>query len=94
MTVFSFSCVRVGGSFRLSEKNKRRAVVAFNICKIGTKFGINLDLGFLFKIQAALKGTDESGWLETTYLSENVRIGRGNKGSMFVLTRDQDAVTP
>ena len=29
--------------------------------------------------------------LETTYLSESMRLGRGNKGSVFVLTRLEDA---
>jgi len=86
--------VRVGGKFRLSEKKENRAVVAFQECTIDLNFGLKLDLGFLFAIRAFVMGTDESGWLETTYLSDAVRIGRGNKGSMFVLTRDEDAVTP
>ena len=55
---------------------------------------IVLDLGFLFNLQALVAGTDENGWLETTYLSDRVRIGRGNKGSLFVLTRDLDSVKP
>lgn len=86
--------VRVGGPFRLSDKNERRALVAFKECKINLKIGIKLDLGFLFDVRAFLRGTDESGWLETTYLSDKMRIGRGNKGSMFILTRDEDAVVP
>ncbi|KAL3945406.1 MAG: hypothetical protein SGBAC_000539 [Bacillariaceae sp.] len=85
--------VRVGGTFRLSEKNKKRAVVSFNLCTIDLNF-IKLDLGFLFGIAGFFRGSTENGWLETTYLSENVRIGRGNKGSMFVLTRDEGAVVP
>ena len=85
--------VRVGGSFRLSEKNKNRAIVSFNQCTIDLNF-IKLDLGFLFGVIGFFKGTTENGWLETTYLSENVRIGRGNKGSMFVLTRDEGTVAP
>mmetsp|Transcript_23364 Transcript_23364/g.57482 ORF Transcript_23364/g.57482 Transcript_23364/m.57482 type:complete len:269 (-) Transcript_23364:213-1019(-) len=85
--------VRVGGSFRLSENNKNRAIVSFNLCTIDLNF-IKLDLGFLFGVAGFFRGTTENGWLETTYLSENVRIGRGNKGSMFVLTRDEGAVAP
>lgn len=30
---------------------------------------------------------DRSGWLEITYLDEDLRIGRGNQGSLFVLTK-------
>jgi hypothetical protein len=28
-----------------------------------------------------------SGWLETTFVDEHIRICRGNRGSIFVLTR-------
>jgi PAP_fibrillin len=30
----------------------------------------------------------ETAWLEVTYLDENLRIGRGNEGNVFVLTKD------
>ena len=29
----------------------------------------------------------EPAWLEITYLDENLRIGRGNEGNVFVLTK-------
>lgn len=29
----------------------------------------------------------QQGWLEVTYLDEDMRIGRGNEGSVFVLTK-------
>ena len=88
--------VRVGGPFRLSEKKSNRVVVSFNELKIDTNFSFlpQLDLGFVFAMRAMIAGTGESGWLETTYLSDAIRIGRGNKGSMFVLTRDKADVTP
>lgn len=86
--------VRVGGNFRLSENNEKRAVVSFKECNINLNFGLKLNLGFLFDIRAKIVGTDESGWLETTYLSDRIRIGRGNKGSLFVLTREKTDVTP
>ncbi len=89
--------VRVGGPIRFSDKNGKRAVVSFKECKINVKrFGLDLklDLGWMFDVRALVARTDENGWLETTYLSKDVRIGRGNKGSMFVLTRDEDAVSP
>lgn len=30
---------------------------------------------------------DQRGWLDITYLDEDLRIGRGNEGSVFVLTK-------
>ncbi len=30
----------------------------------------------------------EPAWLEVTYLDDNLRIGRGNEGNVFVLTKD------
>jgi len=85
--------VTVGGTFRQSTSVPLRAVVAFDTAKIALNVGPTLDISFLFNVRAVFKGSKEAGWLETTYLSKDVRIGRGNKGSMFILTRDQDAVT-
>ena len=31
---------------------------------------------------------DQKGWLDTTYLDEDMRIGRGNEGNVFVLTKE------
>ena len=85
--------VTVGGTFRQSSKVQLRAVVAFDTAKIKLNLGPTIDISFLFDVRAAIKGTKEAGWLETTYISKNMRIGRGNKGSMFILTRDRDSVS-
>ena len=37
-----------------------------------------------FKIERG----EQKGWLETTYLDEDMRIGRGNEGNVFVLTKE------
>ena len=88
-----FGTVTVGGTFRQSTKVPLRAIVAFDIAKVAFNVGLTIDLGFLLNLRAALKnGNKEAGWVETTYLSNDMRIGRGNKGSLFVLTRDRDAV--
>jgi hypothetical protein len=31
---------------------------------------------------------DQQGWLDVTYLDDDLRIGRGNEGSVFVLTKN------
>ena len=86
-----FGLITVGGTFRQSTSVPTRAVVSFDTAKLALDIGPTIDIGFLFDIRAALKGGDkESGWLETTYLSNDMRIGRGNKGSLFILTRDRD----
>lgn len=43
----------------------------------------NLLQGFDFEINSSR----QQGWLEITYLDEDMRIGRGNQGSLFVLTK-------
>ena len=68
--------------------------MAFDKCKITLHNGFVLDLSFVFSALGVLKGTKENGWLETTYLDDGMRIGRGDKGTMFILTRDQAAVQP
>ena len=84
--------ITVAGRFRQSNAVPQRAVLASDTAKIELNIGPTLDISFLFRVIAALKGTDEGGWLETTYCSNDVRIGRGSKGSLFVLTRDIKAV--
>lgn len=36
-----------------------------------------------------IKPREQQGWLDITYLDEDMRIGRGNVGSVFVLTKVQ-----
>lgn len=41
----------------------------------------------LLAIDFQIKREDQKGWLETTYLDQDMRIGRGNEGNLFVLRR-------
>jgi hypothetical protein len=86
--------VLVGGGFRQSPKVSNRAIVSFDTCQFILNNGLTLNFSFLFAILAVVKQTKDLGWLETTFIDEDIRIGRGNKGTMFVLTRDPDAVKP
>ncbi|HSM80668.1 MAG TPA: PAP/fibrillin family protein [Nodosilinea sp.] len=38
-------------------------------------------------IDFAINSTRQAGWLEVTYLDDDLRIGRGNQGSLFVLQK-------
>ncbi|AFY69094.1 PAP fibrillin family protein [Thalassoporum mexicanum PCC 7367] len=42
----------------------------------------------LWAIDFAIKNPNQRGWLETTYLDQDVRIGRGNEGSLFILAKN------
>lgn len=89
-----FGFVKIGGPFRPSDKVANRAVVSFTEGEIQFNFGLTVKLDWIFSIRAILSGTADNGWLETSYVGENLRIGRGNKGNMFILSRDPDAVQP
>eukprot|EP00978_Attheya_sp_CCMP212_P017061 scaffold45325_cov64-Attheya_sp.AAC.1 len=93
LITLDFGKVCVSGTFRPSKNVPTRAVVSFTNADITLNNGLELKLGFLFSVLALFRGK-ENGWLETTYLGDDMRIGRGNKGTMFVLTRDVDAVQP
>lgn len=38
-------------------------------------------------IDINLNSREQQGWLDITYLDDNLRIGRGNEGSVFVLSK-------
>ncbi|NEQ85769.1 MAG: fibrillin [Moorea sp. SIO2I5] len=38
-------------------------------------------------IDFPINSDNQQGWLEITYLDDDLRIGRGNQGSLFVLTK-------
>jgi PAP_fibrillin len=96
---FDWGQVVVAGTFRQSSRIPNRAVVAFDTALIrlgGSDDSVltTVNLGFVFAVLAVVRGSRDNGWLETTFLDEDMRIGRGNKGTMFVLTRDPAAVQP
>ncbi|MEB3225932.1 MAG: PAP/fibrillin family protein [Synechococcus sp.] len=40
-------------------------------------------------VDVGINSQKNSGWLDVTYLDEDLRIGRGNEGSVFVLSREK-----
>ncbi len=43
-----------------------------------------------FPLDFSLEARDQQGWLEITYLDEDLRIGRGNEGNVFVLAKEKE----
>lgn len=80
--------LRVSGPFSRSSASGRRADVNFDSLELSAG-SISLTIGWIFDLVYALKPDDKNlSWLETTHVSKNLRLGRGNKGSIFVLTRE------
>jgi PAP_fibrillin len=82
-----------GGTYRPSTIQPNRAIVAFNTAQIRIptqlNFTITIPLGWIFAVVALFRnGNRDNGWLETTFIDASLRIGRGNKGTMFILTRE------
>lgn len=47
----------------------------------------NRHLSLLQGIDFSINAERQAGWLEITYLDDDLRIGRGNQGNLFVLDR-------
>ena len=85
----AYTRLQVSGPFSRSPANARRADVRFDTLQLSIEgTPIKLTIGWLFPIVYALRPDEkQESWLETTHLSENLRLARGNKGSIFVLGR-------
>ncbi len=87
----------VSVSARFEPVSERRVDVSFERSIIGLQrfIGYQSPSAFIQQIEAGQKfaaidftiNRDQSGWLDITYLDENLRVGRGNEGSVFVLTK-------
>lgn len=84
-------------SARFEPVSERRVNVNFERSILGlqrlieyqspSKFIQQIEAGQKFAAIDFTINRDQSGWLDITYLDENLRIGRGNEGSVFVLTK-------
>ena len=87
--------IRVSGSFSRGA-NGRRADVSFdNFELFGGDGRRTAEARWLFALvnrfrPALATGDEATSWLETTYLSPTLRVGRGNKGSVFILQKDDE----
>lgn len=50
----------------------------------------NIESGKKFlPIDFTIENRDQQGWLEITYLDQDLRIGRGNEGNIFILAKEK-----
>eukprot|EP00850_Spirogloea_muscicola_P005427 SM000025S08322 [mRNA] locus=s25:16680:18798:- [translate_table: standard] len=75
----------INGSFEKSPPLPGRGAVRLNV--VFEKFVVRV--GPLGPVTMPLGWIQPKGWVDTTYLDEDLRIGRGDKGSIFVATRPQ-----
>ena len=83
---------------RFEPVSERRVTVKFERSILGLQrlIGYQSPADFIQKIESGAKFTaidfsidsrNQQGWLDITYLDQNLRIGRGNEGSVFVLAK-------
>ncbi len=81
------SIIGTGIVAKLSSLNEKKIGVCFTHAGIiGPYIGIR-KINALTKIKKGQKG-----WLEITFLSKNLRICRGDKGTLFILRRIKDNI--
>ena len=84
---------------RFEPVSDKRVNVIFERSIVGLQriFNYKTPSSFINEIESGKKffpldfgiNSDRQGWLDITYLDEDMRIGRGNEGNVFVLTREK-----
>jgi hypothetical protein len=88
----------VSVSARFEPVSERRVQVKFERSLLGLQrlVGYQSPTDFIRQIESGTKFTaidfsldsrNQQGWLDITYLDQDLRIGRGNEGSVFVLAK-------
>ena len=55
-----------------------------------SKFIAELEQGKKFPpLDFSIENREQKGWLDITYLDEDMRVGRGNEGNVFVLAKEK-----
>ena len=86
---------------RFEPVSERRVNVKFERSIIGLQslLGYRSPREFIRQLEAgkkfpaldfSIENRDQQGWLEITYLDEDLRLGRGNEGNVFVLAKEKN----
>ncbi len=84
---------------KFEPTSERRVQVKFERSILGLRslIGYESPVKFINEIESGkkftavdfeIKAREQQGWLDITYLDSDLRIGRGNEGSVFVLTKE------
>lgn len=84
---------------RFEATSERRVQVKFERSIVGlsrlidyespAKFINEIESGKKFAaVDFGIDSREQQGWLDVTYLDNDLRLGRGNEGSVFVLTKE------
>ena len=84
---------------KFEPTSERRVQVKFQRSILGLRslIGYESPVKFINEIESGKKfaavdfgieAREQQGWLDVTYLDSDLRIGRGNEGSVFVLTKE------
>ena len=85
---------------RFEPVSERRVNVKFERSIVGLQRLINyrspnnliqqIEAGKKFPpLDLNIENREQQGWLEITYLDEDLRVGRGNQGNVFILVKEQ-----
>ena len=89
--------VSVAATFEPVSETRVNVMFERSIIGLQRFFSYNTPKKFIEQIESGKKFLpldfkidrgDQKGWLEFTYLDEDMRIGRGNEGNVFVLTKE------
>mmetsp|Transcript_16656 Transcript_16656/g.22952 ORF Transcript_16656/g.22952 Transcript_16656/m.22952 type:complete len:304 (+) Transcript_16656:3-914(+) len=80
----SAGTLRLSASAGTSPENSSRIDFTFDLAYFESSF---LPFRVPYPVPFKLLGKEAQGWLDTSYLSDTLRISRGNKGTTFVFKR-------
>ncbi|MGK7897602.1 MAG: PAP/fibrillin family protein [Xenococcus sp. (in: cyanobacteria)] len=94
---FMEGMVSVAGRFEPTSTKRVNVIFERSIIGLQSFLGYKSPHKFIEQIEAGKKflpldfgieNRDRNAWLEITYLDEDMRLGRGNEGNVFILTRE------
>ena len=89
--------VSVAATFEPVSESRVNVIFERSIIGLQRLFSYNTPEKFIQQIESGKKffpldfkieRGEQQGWLEITYLDEDMRVGRGNEGNVFVLTKE------